>query len=72
MDDGTYTAVKVVGLLARTVKEGVNSLLDSISGLEEMPVEDEIRMEVVDGSLDSTGLIFDQLAEAIARHLEPA
>lgn len=67
MDDGTYTAVKVVGLLARTVKEGGNSLLDSISGLEEMPVEDEIRMEVVDGSLDSTGLIFDQLAEAIAR-----
>ena len=44
-----------------------NSLLDSISGLEEMPVEDEIRMEVVDGSLDSTGLIFDQLAEAIVR-----
>lgn len=67
MDDGTYTAVKVVGLLARTVKEGGNSLLDSISGLEEMPVEDEIRMEVVDGSLDSTGLIFDQLAEAIVR-----
>lgn len=60
LDDGTYTAVKVIGLLARVAahSDGKTSLLDLISDLEEMDEEKELRMECLDGSLETTQTSF--------------
>jgi len=66
LDDGTYTAVKVIGLLARERQRSTTaSLLDLISDLEEMPVENELRMTITDGSLETTGTVFDQFANLL-------
>jgi len=63
LDDGTYTAVKVVGLLARVAREDSSkSLLDLIANLKEMPEEGELRMELLDESLESTSVVFDYAA----------
>jgi len=71
LDDGTYTAVKIVGLLARTYKTASGgSLLDLISGLQEKAEENELRMNVLDGSLESTQDLFDQFARMIEAHTE--
>ncbi len=65
LDDGTYTAVKVVSLLARLMKkEGGNddiSLFDLIDDLQELSEENEFRMDVLDGSIDTTRKIFHTL-----------
>lgn len=65
VDDGTYTAVKIIGLLARTAAAGEGSLLDLISDLDEMPYEEEFRLNAVDGSLETTTSIFKQLSQAL-------
>jgi len=73
LDDGTYTAVKVVGLLARVAKakgegrDGHLGLLDLISNLEEMEEVEELRLNVADGSLSTTNRMFDSIANDIAR-----
>ena len=80
LDDGTYTAVKVVGLLARVAsKDSSKSLLDLISNLHEMPEEGELRMELLDESLESTAEVFDfaaleieQLCESVGIDEDPA
>lgn len=80
LDDGTYTAVKIVGLLARVAREGSNkSLLDLISNYEEMPEVSELRMELLDESLESTSAVFDfaaleieQLCESVGSDEDPA
>ncbi|KAL7516997.1 hypothetical protein ACHAWX_001962 [Stephanocyclus meneghinianus] len=64
-DDGTYTAVKIIGLLARTSASGQGSLLDLISGLTEMPFDEEYRVKVKDGSLETTTCVFEKVTEAL-------
>lgn len=69
VDDGTYTAVKIIGLLARmndAVGDGEHgSLLDLISKFEEMPYEEERRIQVTDGSLETTTSVFNQLVQSL-------
>lgn len=78
VDDGTYTAVKIVGLLARTHAQSLLSpslessgadstatLLDMISDLDEMPYVAEFRVRVTDGSSATTTSIFDQLSQSL-------
>lgn len=71
LDDGTYAAVKVIGLLARVSRsrskngESQMSLLDLISELDEMEEVHELRMEVSDGSLDTTNTIFEKVVNLI-------
>lgn len=73
LDDGTYTAVKVIGLLARVARarargkngEGNLSLLDLISELEEKEEVRELRMDVTDGSIDTTNIIFDKIVKLV-------
>lgn len=63
LDDGTYTAVKTVGLLAREKAKNPNtSLLSLLEGMKEMSEVTEIRMSPVDGTLESTSLLFDYAA----------
>ena len=79
LDDGTYTAVKVIGLLAR-LKRGngddnendveKESLLSLISNLEEVDEVKELRLEVVDGSLETTRKYFDLLQSMVERECE--
>ena len=66
LDDGTYTAVKVIGLLARQMQKNNEknlpfSLLDLIKDLKEMPIVEELRMTVTDGSIVSTTEIFSKI-----------
>jgi phosphomannomutase len=78
LDDGTYTAVKVIGLLARVSrsrhdsqmshalsKKRVGGLLNLIENLEEMPEVKELRMKVVDGTTESTDYIYRVLLPCI-------
>ena len=64
LDDGTYTAVKIIGLLAREKmarQDGTcPNLLGLISGMKEMPEDAEVRMSVKDGSLERTTTVFDR------------
>lgn len=62
LDDGTYTAVKVVGLLARSKQDQI-SLLDYITGMTEMPECGELRMDVMEGC--STSNVFDVVSLAV-------
>lgn len=73
LDDGTYTAVKVIGLLARVTRSNRKSaptnpplsLLDLIADLEEMPQVGELRMDTKDGSTVTTNNIFSKLVDSI-------
>ena len=66
LDDGTYAAVQVVSLLAREKRTSAAvSLLDLISDMEELDEVAELRMAPVDGSLDSTGRIFEVAQNSI-------
>ena len=65
IDDGTYTAVKIIGLLARTTSAGKDSLLDLISNLEEMPFDEEYRVKITDGSLETTTSVFQQVVQTL-------
>jgi len=66
VDDGTYTAVKIIGLLARMTALGGKSrpLLDLISDLIELPFDEEFRIKVTDGLLSTTS-IFEQIATSL-------
>lgn len=71
LDDGTYTAVKVIGLLAGIMKnvndgeKGDVSLFNLISNLEEMEEVNEFRLEVLDGSIHTTREIFNTLQQLL-------
>jgi phosphomannomutase len=68
LDDGTYTAVKVIGLLARQkLAHDAPDLLSLISAMKEMPEEAEIRMNVADGSLETMAGVFELASRAIER-----
>jgi phosphomannomutase len=63
LDDGTYTAVKVIGLLARErTQDPTKSLLDLIVDLDEMDEVTEMRMSILDGSMESMHRVFDYMA----------
>mmetsp|Transcript_38608 Transcript_38608/g.93552 ORF Transcript_38608/g.93552 Transcript_38608/m.93552 type:complete len:714 (-) Transcript_38608:1070-3211(-) len=69
LDDGTFTAIKVLGLLAEERNNNNNvdnesktkkkSLLDLISALEEHAEVSEFRLPALDGSLESMRGLFD-------------
>jgi phosphomannomutase len=63
LDDGTYTAVQVVSLLARERAaanvDSASGLLDLISDLEELDEVSELRMSAKDGSLETMRHTFD-------------
>ena len=63
LDDGTYTAVKVISVLAQ--KEPTLSLLDLIAAMKEMPQTHELRMDVMDGSLQTTSDVFHMVSSAV-------
>jgi len=65
VDDGTYTAVKILGLLARTKASGEGSLLESIDDLEELDYDKEFRLKITDGSLDTTTSIFKEVTLSV-------
>jgi len=73
LDDGTYTAAKIVGLLARVAKaqgenrQGHVGLLDLISNLDEMEEVEELRLGVMDGTLSTTEGMFDSIANDIEK-----
>lgn len=64
LDDGTYTAVKVVSLLAkqREAQKGNSLLLDLISSMAEMDEISELRMSVFNKSLETMREVFDLCA----------
>lgn len=63
VDDGTYTAVKIIALLANS--KGKGSLLDLIAELEELPFEEEFRVKATDGSLETTTDVFESVTKAL-------
>jgi len=69
LDDGTYTAVQILSLLAREKQVNPNAnLLDLIAELEEMDEVAELRMTTKDGSLETMQAVFDVcVAEIEAR-----
>lgn len=70
IDDGAYTALKVVGLLAkRTAKDPDNrsQLLDLIADMDELDVIAELRFKVMDDSLQTMHQLFDFCALEIER-----
>jgi len=63
IDDGTFTAVKIIALLANS--KGKGSLLDLISELEEMPFDEEFRVKATDGSLETTTAVFESVSKSL-------
>jgi phosphomannomutase len=70
LDDGTYTAVKVVSLLARERAAGTASLLDLIKDMPELDEICELRCPVKDGSLETMREVFDFCALGMERSCE--
>jgi phosphomannomutase len=71
LDDGTYTAVKVVGLLANEkAKHPTLSLLDLIKDMMELDEVSELRIPMIDGSLETTQRMFDFIALEIEQQCE--
>ena len=75
VDDGTYTAVKIIGLLARTAviaaaSGGKVNLFDLLVGFDEMPFEKEARFTAADGSLETTSRAFRRLAQSLEEQCE--
>lgn len=67
LDDGTYTAVRVIGFLARMLrlsKEPV-SLLDLINDMEEMEIAREVRLTANNGDIETTRDAFELCEKAI-------
>lgn len=66
LDDGTYTAIKVLGLLAQERQQQSSSrrksLLDLIASLQELDEVVELRLPARDGSLESIHGLFDFIA----------
>ncbi|CAJ1935126.1 unnamed protein product [Cylindrotheca closterium] len=66
LDDGTYTAIKVIGLMARAKATNADSyVLDLISSLQELPLVSELRLTAVDGKLDTLARVFDVVEQNI-------
>ena len=78
LDDGTYTAVKIISLLATERQKQAETgsapsdspLLDLISDLKEVEEIKELRMKTVDSSLDTMRHVFDILALEVATAAE--
>jgi len=74
LDDGTFTALKVLGLLAqeRRKNEGTtrHSLLDLLSNLEELDEVIEFRLPGKDNNLESVTRLFDLIALEIENQCE--
>lgn len=74
LDDGTFTALKVLGLLAQERQQeeltSRKSLLDLLSNLEELDEVIEFRLPGKDGSLESVIELFDFVALDIETHCE--
>lgn len=70
LDDGTYTAVKVVSLLARERAAGTASLLDLIQDMPELAEICELRCPTIDRSLETMREVFDFCALAMERACE--
>eukprot|EP00536_Pseudo-nitzschia_multiseries_P001381 jgi/Psemu1/250480/estExt_Genewise1Plus.C_180050 len=74
LDDGTFTAIKVIGLLATENQDAKSttrkSLLDLISNLEELDEVIEFRLPGKDESLESVIRLFDLVALDIETHCE--
>lgn len=71
LDDGTFTALKVLGLLAQERNQKTRkSLLDLLSNLEELDEVTEFRLPGRDGSLESVTRVFDVVALEIETHCE--
>ncbi len=78
LDDGTYTAVKIISLLAterqkqaQTGSEpSVSPLLDLIADLEEVDEIKELRMKTKDSSLDTMRRVFDIFALEVSAAAE--
>jgi phosphomannomutase len=63
LDDGTFTAVKILGLLAQQrQKTPEKSLLDRIASLQELDEVVEFRLPSADGTLESMFGLFDFVA----------
>ena len=66
LDDGTYTAARIIGLLAKERSvDSTKSLLDLIADLQEMDEVAELRMSLRDESLESTVQIFELLSAKV-------
>merc|ERR1711865_109464 len=75
LDDGTFTALKVLGLLAQErQQEKTNntrkSLLDLLANLEEMDEVMEFRLKGKDDNLESVIRLFDLMALEIENHCD--
>lgn len=74
MDDGTFTALKVLGLLAQERQENelasTKSLLDLISNLKELDEVIEFRLPGKGESLESVIKLFDSVALEIETRCE--
>jgi len=74
LDDGTFTALKVLGLLAQERQQSGStsrkSLLDLLSNLEELDEVTEFRLPGKDGSLENMIRLFDVVALEIEDHCE--
>lgn len=78
LDDGTYTAVKIISLLATERQKqaeagsepSLSPLLDLIADLEEVDEIKELRMKTLDGSLDTMRHVFDILALEVAAAID--
>ena len=71
LDDGTYTAVKIISLLATERKkkqknDSKSPLLDLIANLKELDEIKELRMKTKDNSLDTMRNVFDILTLEVA------
>jgi phosphomannomutase len=82
LDDGTYTAVKIIACLAqerhhqqqhqseKDVTSSSNSpLLDLIQDLQEVEEIKELRMQTVDGSLQTMQRIFDVMVHEVTEYM---
>ena len=85
LDDGTYTAVKVLGLLAKVKQQqlrqeqngeldysddGSGDLLQLIAELKEMPETQEFRLAVMDGTLETTSKVFEHVIQIVESSCE--
>jgi len=66
LDDGTYTAIKLIGLMART-RNTDDTVLNFIQELEEMPIEREFRFTVLREDGDAVS-VFEHLSQRLLEH----
>jgi len=62
MDDGTYTAVKIIGRLTAQVAKGEGSVLDTVADLAECEEVTELRLPVRDGQIATAAKVFGEIA----------